>query len=57
MESLFCTGIFGILAFAAYTQSKKVKEAGDANRARLWMIVSIVAGAFATVGLAAALAG
>ena len=57
MESLFCTGVFGIIAFVAYTQSKKVKEAGDANRARLWMIASLVAGAFAVVGLVAAIAG
>jgi len=55
MESIFCTGVFGIIAFVAYTQSKKVKESGDDNKARLWMIVSLVAGAFAVVGLVAAI--
>ena len=47
--------VFGIIAFVAYTQSQKVKGAGDANRASLWMIASIVAGAFAVVGLVSAI--
>jgi len=55
MESIICTGVFAIIAFATYTQSKKGKASGDDNKARLWMIVSIVAGAFAAVGLVAAI--
>ena len=57
MESLVCGAVMGIIAFACYTQSRKSKEANEDNKARIWMIASIIAGAFAVASIAAAIAG
>jgi hypothetical protein len=57
MESLVCAGVMGIVAFAAYTQSRKHKKANEDNKARIWMIASVIAGAIAVVSIAAAIAG
>ena len=56
ISSLVCAVTAGMIAFASYTQSKKCKADGKENEARLWMLVSIVAGAFAVVNLAATIA-
>ena len=57
MESLVCAGVVGIVAFAAYTQSRKHKKANEDNKARIWMIASVITGAMAVVSIAAAIAG
>jgi len=57
MENLVCGAVMGIIAFTAYTQSKKSKEANEKNKARLWMLASIITGALAVASIAAAIAG
>ena len=57
MGNLVCGAIFGIIAFVTYTQSRKCKYADEINKARIWMIASIIAGAIAVVNLAATIFG
>jgi hypothetical protein len=57
MQSFVCGAIMALVAFATYTQFRKSKDLGDANRARLWMIGSIIAGVIAVVTIAGAIAG
>ncbi len=56
ISTLVCAVTVGVIAFGFYTQSKKCKDDGKENEARLWMLVSIIVGAFAVVSLAALVA-
>ena len=51
MGNAICGAIFGIIAFVTYTQSKKRRNAGEINKARIWMIASIMAGAIAVLNI------
>jgi NADH:ubiquinone oxidoreductase subunit 6 (subunit J) len=57
METLICGAVMVLIAFACLTQSRKSQAAGDRNKARLWMVASILAGAMAVVSIAGAIAG
>ena len=57
MGNLVCGAVMGIIAFTGYTQSRKSKEANEDNKALVWMIASIIAGVFAVLSIAAAIAG
>jgi hypothetical protein len=57
MSSLVCGAVLGIIAYACYTQSRKSREINEDSKARIWMIASVVTGAFAAVSIAAAIVG
>ena len=57
MENLVCGALFGIIAFATYTQSRKSKAANEINKARIWMIVSILAGVITVLSILVAIGG
>jgi hypothetical protein len=57
MAGFICGAAMVLVAFASFTQSRKSKAAGDDNKARLWMIGSIIAGVIAVVSIAGAIAG
>lgn len=53
MESLICTAVLIPVAYAAYKKSKKSKEEGKGKEAIVWMVVSVLAGAFAVAQILA----
>ena len=57
MEALICGAVMVLIAFACWTQWRKRQAAGDRNKARLWMIASILAGSLAVVTIAGAIGG
>lgn len=57
MESIVCTGVFGIIAYVTYSKSKQEKASGEGKKARVWMLVSLITGGLAVAGLAAAIVG
>lgn len=57
METLICGAVMVLIAFGCLTQWRKHQAAGDGNKARLWMIASILAGSMAVVSIAGAIGG
>jgi hypothetical protein len=55
MGTFVCGALFAIIAYVTYTQSKKSKKANEVNQARIWFIVSILAGVLAVISIAAAI--
>jgi hypothetical protein len=55
MGNLICAAILLVIAFVSYTRWQKEKASGEKNRERIWMIVSILAGAGAVIQILAVL--
>jgi len=57
MGNWVCVGVLILIAFGAYTQSKKSKDADEKTKATIWMAISLLAAVFAVINIAAAIAG
>lgn len=51
MESAICAVILLVIAFVSYTRWQKEKNTENKNRARIWMIVSVLAGVGAVLSI------
>lgn len=57
METAICAVILFVIAFVSYTRWQKEKDSGSKNSARIWMIVSALAGVGAVLSVLALLFG
>jgi hypothetical protein len=49
--NLICVGFMVIIAWFTFTKSRRSREANEINKSRIWIVVSILAGALAVLNI------